>query len=129
MPNDLLPQATFSSAGQNAANTIFGGPFEGPLTVQETNLTFLRIPRAVKLVDAVAGTTAGAAAAQGHAYLLSHGNVQNVVAVLKASDLQPGSAQRHPPKLNLPPGDWFVRAVQLSTGGAAEATILTLYFA
>lgn len=125
----MLPQVNFSSAGSATPGTVFGGAFEGPLTVQETGLTFLRLTKNVSLTDAVAGTVAGAAAANGHAYLLALDNVQNVIAVLYASALQPGSAQRHAPAIKLPAGhDLIVRAVQLS-GAAAEATTLTLFWA
>lgn len=125
----MLPQATFSSAGTATPGTVFGGAFEGPLTVQETNLTFLRVTRNVKLKDAVASTSAGAALAQNHAYLISVDTVQNVIAVLFQTHIQPGSAMRQVPPLMIPAGtDLFVRAVQLS-GGAAEASTLVLFWA
>lgn len=124
----MLPQATLNSAGSATAGTIYGGAFEGPLTVQETNLTFIRLTRPVTLRDAIAGSSTGAAAAQGHAYLIAVGNVQNVVGILFADALAPTSVVRHVTPFKFPAGvDLFVRAVQLS-GVAAEATVLKLFW-
>lgn len=129
MPDNLmLPQSSMNSLGSATPGTIFGGAFEGPLTINETNLTFIRTTRPVSLKDAIAGLATGAAAAQGHAYLISVGNVQNVVGILFAAQLAPTSVVRHVTPFKFPAGvDLFIRAVQL-TGVAAEATTLTLFW-
>lgn len=132
MPDDAtMPEVTVNSAGAVAAGaTLFGGPYEGPLTIQETNLTFLRVTRPLTIKDAIAYITAtGLAAAQVHAYLVCVDNVQNVVGILFAAQLQPGSAQRHAQALKIPAGhDLLIKAVQL-TGAAAEATTLIINWA
>lgn len=125
----MLPAIHVNDAGNATAGTIFGGPFTGPDTVQETNLAFFDITRDVTLQDAVAQLASGAAAVQGHAYLLAVDDVNAVVAVVQASELQPASIIRSVPALKFKAGQrLFVRAVQLS-GTAAEATILMLRWA
>ncbi len=127
--NSMLPQATFNSTGTAVAGTVFGGAFEGPLTCQEDNLTFIDITRPVALDDAIAGLAAGGAATEGHAYLISVGTLQNVIAILYADQTAPTSVVRKVPPLRIPAGvRVFVRAVQTSTSGAAEATVLKLFW-
>ena len=90
----MLPSASFNSVGSATPGTIFGGPFEGPLTCQETGLAFLRTDRAVTIKDSVAVlTSTGGALALNHAYLISVGNVQNVIGIIYSSDVTPGSAR------------------------------------
>lgn len=129
----MLPSLSVNSNGSATAGTVYGGAFEGPLTVLESNLTFFDVDRDVELKDAVASiTSTGDAAVQQHAYLVSIGDLQNVIGVLYANTLQPGSAARHAPKLKFPKGSVvFIRAVQMTepSTAAAEATTLTIYFA
>jgi hypothetical protein len=136
----MMPHATVSSAGQNNAianptpynsapdpDTITGKA--GPLTVQETGLTFLRVTRPVRLVDAVASTAAGAALAQLHALSIFVGNIGNRVVTIYSNMVQPASAQRHPPAITLQAGfDVFFQAYQLAAV-AAEPNVWTLDFA
>ena len=126
----MLPQATINDAGNATEGTPYQGPYTGPDTFQETGLTYQDITRKVQLKDAVAFLQGSASApAQNHAYLLSKGTVQNVVAVMYSNQLNPGNNQRVVPKLNFVPGDKiFIRAVQLSEAAtaAAEATTLVL---
>lgn len=126
----MLPQATINDAGNATVGTPYGGPFTGPDTFQESNLTFLDIDRAVMLADAVAFLQNSASApAQNHAYRICKGTIQNVVAVLYSNQLDPANSQRVVPALKFSPGDKiFVTAVQLSeaTTAAAEETTLVL---
>ena len=127
----MLPQSTINDAGSATSGTPYGGPFTGPDTFQESGLTFLDITQKVTLEDAVAFLQNSASApAQNHAYLISKGNVQNVVAVMYSNQLNPANNQRVIPKnVTFAAGDRvFVRAVQLTeaTTAAAEATSLVL---
>lgn len=126
----MLPQSTINDAGNATSGTPYGGPFTGPDTFQETGLTYQDITRKVSLHDAVAFLQGSASApVQNHAYLISKGTVQNVVAVLYSNQLNPANNQRVVPKLQFAPGDKiFIRAVQLSeaTTAAAEATTLVM---
>jgi hypothetical protein len=136
----MMPHATVSSAGQNNAVT---GPTPynsapdpdsittkaGPLTVQETGLTFLHTTRDVRLVDAVASTSAGAALANLHALSIFVDNLGNRVVTIYSNMVQPNSAQRHPPNITLHAGhDIFFQAYQLAAV-AAEVNVWTLDFA
>lgn len=124
----MLPMSSINDAGNATAGTVYGGPFTGPDVVQESGLTFIDITQKVKLSDAVAFLQgSSSAAAQNHAYLISKGNVQNVVAVLYSNQLSPANTQRLVPEgVEFQAGErLFVRAVQLS-GTAAEATTLVL---
>lgn len=130
----MLPTIHFNDAGYYASGvtpTIYGGPFVGPDTVQETNLAFYDLDRNVTLQDAIATVSGGAAPTYSHAYLLAVGDVNNVVAVLLASELQPAAIQRSVPALKFNKGErLFVRGVQLTNSGSgAEATVLMLRFA
>jgi len=126
----MLPQSTINDAGSATAGTPYGGAFTGPDTFQETNLAYQDITRKVVLKDAVAFLqNSSSAPAQNHAYLISLGTVQNVVAVLYSNQLNPANNQRVVPKLSFNPGDKiFVRGVQLTEAStaAAEATTLVL---
>lgn len=127
----MLPQSTINDAGNSSSGTPYGGPFTGPDTFQESGLTFLDITQKVELIDAVAFLqNSSDAPAQNHAYLISKGNVQNVVAVMYSNQLNPANNQRVIPKgVVFNSGDRvFVRAVQLSEAStaAAEATTLVL---
>lgn len=126
----MLPQSTINDAGNATVGTVYGGPFTGPDTFQESNLDFLDITRPVELKDAVAFLQDSASApSENHAYLISEGNVQNVVAALFSNQLDPANSQRVVPHLKFKPGaKLFVRAVQLSEAAtaAAEATTLVL---
>lgn len=125
----MQPQSIFNDAGTATPGTVFGGAFTGPDTDQITNLAFLDLDKAVTLYDAVAQLASGAAPANQHAYLLSVGDVQNVVAVLFSTQIPPNSNLRRPPALKFPQGArLFIRGVQLS-GAAAEATQLILLWA
>jgi len=127
----MLPSAIFSDAGSATAGSIFGGPFSGPDTEQTTNLQYLIIDSDVYLSDAIANLSTGAALTQAHAYLISIGNVQNVVAVLQSVQIPPNSNLRVVPNYHFRKGDQiFIRGVQLSEAStpAAEASILTLQF-
>ena len=125
----MLPQATASDAGTATPGTIYGGAFTGPDSFLETNQTFLTIARNVVLKDAIAQLSSGGAPSNAHAYLISVGNLQNVIAVLYSTQLPPNSQFRHVPPLRFNQGDIvFVRGVQLA-GTAAEATQLVLSFA
>lgn len=123
----MLPQSTINDAGNATTGTPYGGPYTGPDTFQETGLTYQDITRKVTLHDAVAFLQGSSAApSENHAYLISKGTVQNVIAVLYSNQLNPANNQRVVAKLQFSPGDKiFVRAVQLS-GAAAEATTLVL---
>jgi hypothetical protein len=124
----MQPQSVFTDPGVATVGTIFGGPYAGPLIDQITGLTFLDVDKNVTLYDAVAGLTTGAAFAQAHAYLVSIGDVQNVIAVIKSTQIPPNSNLRRPPSIKIPAGSRvFIRSVQLS--GAQEAGELTLLWA
>lgn len=127
----MLPMSSINDAGNATAGTPFGGPFTGPDVVQESGLTFIDITQKVALADAVAFLQGSSSApTQNHAYLLSKGNVQNVVAVLYSNQLNPANTQRLVPSgVVFNPGDRvFVRAVQLTEAAtaAAEATTLVI---
>lgn len=125
----MQPQATAQSDGTAAAGTVAAGPFEGPLTILEPNLAFLKVTRKVTLVDAIAQLPTGGTPAQGHAYLLCRDDLSRVIATLYAGQLQPGSARRSVPKITFEAGTTLlVKAVQLS-GSAAEETYLVLRWA
>ena len=127
-----MPQNTFNDAGSATAGTIYGGPFIGPDTCQENGLTFLVVDRDVTLKDAIAQLGSGANPGQSHAYLISVGDVQNVVAVLYSTQLPPNSQYRHVPPVKFKKGETiYIRGVQLSeaTTAAAEATVLVLSWA
>jgi hypothetical protein len=122
----MLPQATFSDSGNATAGTVYGGPYTGPDTVMETNLSFLDVTENVKIRDAIAQLVSGAAPAQQHAYLVSVGDVTNVVGVIYSTQIPPNSNLRTPPPLKFAKGERvFVRGCQLS-GSSAEATQLVL---
>lgn len=127
----MLPMSSINDAGSATSGTPYGGPFTGPDTFQESGLTFLDVTQKVTLADAVAFLQGSASApSQNHAYLISKGNVQNVVAVLYSNQLNPANTQRVIPKgVTFVAGDRvFVRAVQLTEAAtaAAEATTLIL---
>ena len=126
----MLPQSTINDAGSATAGTPYGGAFTGPDTFQETGLAFQDITRDVVLKDAVAFLQgASTAPVQNHAYLISKGTVQNVVALMYSNQLNPANTQRIVPRLKFAKGDKiFLRAVQLTeaTTAAAEATTLAL---
>jgi hypothetical protein len=126
----MLPQTTINDDGNSTSGTPYAGPYTGPDTIQENGLTFLDITRPVILHDAIAFLQgSNSAPVQNHAYLISEGNVQNVVAVLYANQLNASNNQRVVPKLSFKPGQkLFIRAVQLTEAStaAAEATTLIL---
>lgn len=126
----MLPQASVNDAGNSSPGKPYQGPYTGPDTFQESGQTFLNIERDVTLHDAVAFLENSAdAPAQQHAYLISKGTIQNVVAVLYSNQLNPSNTQRVVPKLSFKKGDTiFVRGVQMSEAStaAAEATTLVL---
>lgn len=128
----LLPHANFSDDGNATVGTIYGGPFTGPDTCQETGLTFLQLDRDVTLQDAIASLDDGTAPAQKHAYLISVGDTQNVVLIIQSVSVPPNSNQRVVTHYKFKKGQTlYVRAVQLSEAGAAaaEATNLLLAWA
>lgn len=126
----MLPQSTINDAGNATVGTPYVGPYTGPDAFLESNLTFLKVTRAITLKDAVAQLQASASApVQQHAYLISKGTLQNVVAVIYSSQIDPANNQRIVPKLKFNPGDEvYIRAVQMSEAAtaAAEATTLIL---
>lgn len=112
--------------------TIYGGPFTGPDTCEETGNAFLTLDRDVQLKDAISALTDGSAPAQQHAYLISVGDTQNVVGIIRSTQTPPNSNLRSVPPLKFKKGETiYVRGVQLSEPGtaAAEATVLTLAWA
>lgn len=128
----MLPQNTFNDAGSSTAGTIYGGPFVGPDTCQENGLSFLTLDKDVTLKDAISQLGDGSNPAQSHAYMISVGDVQNVIAVLYSTQLPPNSQFRHVPQLKFSKGETiYIRSVQLSeaTTAAAEATVLVLSWA
>lgn len=128
----MLPQNTFNDAGSASVGTIYGGPFVGPDTCQENGLSFLVLDRDVTLKDAIAQLSSGAAPDQSHAYLVSIGDLQNVVAVLYSTQMPPNSQYRHVPPMQFKKGEtMYIRGVQLSEAStaAAEATVLVLSWA
>ena len=123
--------SSINDDGDATSGTPFAGPFTGPDTFNESGLTFLDVSQKIELKDAVAfQQNSSSAPAQQHAYLISKGNVQNVVAVLYSNQLNPTNNQRIiPAKVFFEKGDRvFVRAVQMSEAStaAAEATTLVL---
>lgn len=126
----MLPQASVNDAGNSTSGQPYQGPYTGPDTFQESGQTFLNIERDVTLHDAVAFLQSSSSApAQQHAYLVSKGTIQNVVAVLYSNQLNPANTQRIVPKLSFKKGDTiFIRGVQMSEAAtpAAEATTLVL---
>lgn len=128
----MLPQNTFNDAGSASAGTIYGGPFIGPDQCQENGLTFLNIDRDVTLKDAISQLSNGADPTQAHAYLVSVGDVQNVVAILYSTQIPPNSQFRHVPPLNFKKGETiYIRGVQLSEAStaAAEPTVFVMSWA
>lgn len=124
----MQPQSKFTDAGTATVGTEFGGPYAGPDTDVITNLAFLDFDKDVTLNDAIAQLAAGTAPAQQHAYLISVGDVQNVIAVLYSTQMPPNSNLRVVPGLKFKKGErLFVRGAQLS--GAQEATQLVLVWA
>lgn len=127
----MLPSATFNDPGNSSSGSVYGGPFTGPDTVLESNNTFLVVDATVVLGDAIAQLPDGSTPAQGHAYLVAVGSLQNVKAVLYAAQLQPSVQNRIVPKLKFNAGDIiYVRGVQLTEAAtaAAEQTYLVLSF-
>ena len=126
----MLPQASVNDPGNATSGAPYQGPYTGPDTFQESGQTFLNIERDVTLRDAVAFLENSAdAPAQQHAYLISKGTIQNVVAVLYSNQLNPANTQRVVPKLSFKKGDTiYIRGVQMSepATAAAEATTLVL---
>lgn len=127
----MLPTSSVNDDGNSTSGTVFAGPFTGPDTFQESNLTFLEITQPVTLEDAVAFLQGSSSApSQNHAYLIAKGNIQNVVAVLYSNQLNPANTQRLIPKgIKFAAGDRiFVRGVQLTEAStaAAEATTLVI---
>ena len=130
----MLPMSSINDAGSATVGTVYGGSFTGPDTFAESGLTFLDVTQKVTLEDAVAFLQgASTAPVQNHAYLVSKGNVQNVVAVLYSNQINPANTQRLIPKgVQFVAGDRvFIRAVQLTEAStaAAEATTLVLKWA
>lgn len=129
---NLLPQNLINDAGSSSAGSVYGGPFTGPDSFQETGLTFLIFDRDVTLKDAISQLGGGGAPTQQHAYLLSVGDTQNVVGVLYSTQLPPNSQFRHVVPLSFKKGETlYIRAVQLSEASTpeAEATQLVLSWA
>lgn len=126
----MLPHANVDDDGYNGTGTIYGGPFTGPDTFEETGTTFLKIDKNVILEDAIASLADGSAPTEQHAYLISINDTQNVKAVLRSTQIPPNSNLRKVPPLHLKAGmTVYVRGVQISnSGAAAEATTLTLAF-
>ena len=127
----MLPMSTIDDPGSATAGTPYAGPFTGPDTVQESGLTFIDISQKVTLEDAVSFLqNASTAPVQNHAYLISKGNVQNVIAVLYSNQLNPANTQRLVPSgVQFNAGDRvFIRGVQMTEAStaAAEATTLIL---
>ena len=128
----MLPQNTFNDDGNASVGTIYGGPYSGPDTCQETNQSFLIFDRDVTLHDSIAMLSDGSAPSQSHAYALAVGDVNNVVAVLYSAQLPPNSQYRSVPPLKFKKGETlYVRGIQLSEAStaAAEATDLVLSWA
>ena len=124
----MLPTVHFNDAGSATAGTIFGGAFLGPDVCQENSLTFYDVDRECTLQDAIASLTTGASPAQGHAYLLSINDVNQVVHVFIASELLPTAVFRSVPAIKFHKGDRiFIRGVALTA--VLEATVLMLRFA
>jgi hypothetical protein len=124
----LQPVSRFSDAGTATVGTETAGPYAGPDTDNVTGLSFLDFDKDTTLNDAVAQLAAGTAPAQQHAYLVSVGDVQNVVAVLYSTQIPPNSNLRIVPGLKFKKGErLFIRGVQFS--GAQEATQLLLVWA
>jgi len=128
---DMLPQLTVSDPGSATAGTPPGGPYTGPDQFLENGQTQFTFPRRVALRDAIAQLSNGSAPTQAHAYLLSVGSLQNVVAILYSTQIPPNSQYRTVPHLLFNSGaTLYVRGVQLSEAStaAAEATNLILMF-
>lgn len=126
----MLPHAFFNDAGTGTNGTIYGGPFVGPDTEQSTNLTYFDITRDCYLDDAISQLASGTATASQHAYLVSIGNVQNVVFYILSTQTPPNSNLRVVPNYHFARGSRiFIRGVQLSgTSGGTEATQLIMAF-
>lgn len=128
----MLPQNTFNDNGSATAGTVYGGPFVGPDTCQESNNPFLVLDRDVTLKDAISMLSDGSSPGQSHGYLISVGDTSNVVAVLYSSQIPPATQYRSVPPLKFKKGETlYVRGVQLSEAStaAAEATVLVLSWA
>lgn len=125
----MLPMSSINDDGNSTSGSPYAGPFTGPDTFQESGLTFLDVTQKIELKDAVAFLqNSSSAPAQQHAYLISKGNVQNVVAVLYSNQLNPSNNQRViPSKVFFNAGDRvFIRAVQMSEAATAAAEKTTL---
>lgn len=138
-PSTMMPHATVSSNGLifvagTTPYTAAPSPDTvttraGPLTVQETGQQFLRVTRPVTLIDAVCSLSTGLVTANAHALRIFIGNVGASGVTIYSNMVQPGVAQRHPPRVTIPAGvDVFFQEYQLS-GGAAEVNVWTLDFA
>lgn len=128
----MLPQNTIQDDGSASVGTVYGGPFTGPDTILENNETRLTLDRDVTLKDAISQLSDGSTPTQSHAYLVSVGDLQNVVVVLYSTQMVPGAAFRKVPAVNFKKGETiYVRGVQLSEAStaAAEATQLILNWA
>lgn len=128
MSSDMLPQSTINDAGNSVVGTPYGGPFTGPDPFSESGLTFLDVTRQVVLKDAIS-VLAGSASppVQQHAYLISKGTLQNVIAVIYSNQINPSLNQRIVPKLKFAVGDKvYIRAVQMSEASTAAAEPSTL---
>lgn len=129
--SSMQPQLTITDTGTNSGGTgtIYGGPFVGPLAIQETGgQTFIVLDRGVRLVDAVATLTTGGAPTVEHYLGIAVGQVSNKIAWLQASTLQAGSAQRHAPALNLPAGP-MIQFFSVNPSSTTEAIRWVLYWA
>lgn len=126
--NKMLPNMHFDDTGANSVGTLYNGPFTGPDTCEETNLTYGEISESVELADAIAALSTGAVPTEQHAYAIYKNDLSHQVAILKSSAIRPDYQGRKVTPLKFKPGDKiFVRGVQLSnTGAAAEATVLDL---
>jgi hypothetical protein len=124
----MQPISRLSDAGTATVGTETAGPYAGPDTDNVTGLTFIDIDKDTTLNDAIAQLAAGTAPAQQHGYLISVGDVQNVVAVLYSTQMPPNSNLRVVPGVKFKKGERvFIRGVQFS--GAQEATQLLLIWA
>jgi hypothetical protein len=121
----MLPQTIFADAGTASVGTLFGGPYSGPDTDQQTNLAFLDISEDVWLRDAIVQLSSGAAPTQQHVFLVSLNDLQTVIGHIFSTQVPPNSNLRVVPRFFFRKGTrLFIRGVQIS--GSQEATQLVL---
>lgn len=116
----MMPGYVVTDPGNATAGNAVSGPFTGPLTIQEVQVTFLTVDEDVEVEDVVCSTAAGASPAQGHQLRVGVGDSQRIAGVYNAAQLLPSNQSRRPLRLRFFKGETlYFTSVQKS--GAIEA--------